>query len=279
MLVAMDHAASMGVGGGLAHLLKDCEESAEVVDGIGPLLQQRREASPLDQPHREVGPQVGIEPQFVYRKDAWVLELPADLRLLDEPADQRWIAGAAGVQNLHRDVAAEVGVTALKHDTHLATRDLAEELIPPLSTGEESVLRGSDHRRGRVRLVAQQDLRCDARRLPDGFEYSAPVLSGGRGCRPKRSPKGRIEVGVGFSIRGHSVGINRVIHGDSPSRFFGPYSWFIARAVFAHSFSGSSKDFAQPIPAGAELRGRASSHSSNESNCSHSRSTSADEPG
>ena len=43
--VAMDDAARMGVGDGLAHLLEDREEPAELVGRIGPFFQERRDGS------------------------------------------------------------------------------------------------------------------------------------------------------------------------------------------------------------------------------------------
>jgi hypothetical protein len=43
-----------------------------------------------------------------------VLELAADLRLLDEAADQVGLVAEVGSQDLDRDVAAEVGVAAPK---------------------------------------------------------------------------------------------------------------------------------------------------------------------
>src|SRR5208337_736908 len=49
--------------------------------------QHLRQGPPLDQLHREERPAVGEGAQLVDRHDPRVLKLPADLRLLDEPAD------------------------------------------------------------------------------------------------------------------------------------------------------------------------------------------------
>src|SRR5262249_54795654 len=97
------------------------------------------------------------------------------------------------------------------------------------------------HRRRRVRLVAQQDPRRDARGLPEGLQDTAPVPYGGRRRGPEGSAQGRLEAVVGIVVRGCSVGIDGIVHGTWPSRFFGPHSWFSARAIFAHDFSGSGE--------------------------------------
>ena len=51
-------------------------------------MQQLRQGAALDQLHGEVGPAVGEGAQLVDRDDPGMLKLAADLRLLDEPADE-----------------------------------------------------------------------------------------------------------------------------------------------------------------------------------------------
>ena len=94
--VAVDHAPRVGVGHRLATCSKIAQEPRQVVGRVLPVGQQRGQGAALDQLHREEGPAVGEGAQLVDRHDARVLELAADLRLLDEAADQLGVvAGAA----------------------------------------------------------------------------------------------------------------------------------------------------------------------------------------
>ncbi len=86
--------------------------------------------SALHQLHREIGPAVGEGAQLVDRHNAGMLELAADLGLLHEPAHQLGLVLVALEQDLHRQVAAQVGVASLEHGPHAAAGDLAEELVP-----------------------------------------------------------------------------------------------------------------------------------------------------
>ena len=61
-----------------------------------------------------------------------MLELAADLRLLDEPADHLGVVAVLLQEDLDGQVAAEVGVAALEDDAHAAAGDLAEELVATL---------------------------------------------------------------------------------------------------------------------------------------------------
>ena len=88
------------------------------------------QGSALDQLHGEIGPAIGEGAQLVDRHDAGVLELAADLGLLDEAADQFGLVLVALEQDLHGQVAAQVGVASLEHGPHAAAGDLAEELVP-----------------------------------------------------------------------------------------------------------------------------------------------------
>ena len=94
----------------------------------------RRAASasvrPLTSFMAEERPAVGEGAQLVDRHDARVLQLAADLGLLDEPADQVGVVAVRLEQDLDGQVAAEVGVAALEDGAHAAAGDLAEELEP-----------------------------------------------------------------------------------------------------------------------------------------------------
>ena len=83
----------------------------------------------MHQLHREVGPAVGEGAQLVDRHDPRVLELAADLGLLDEAADQLGLVAVCLEQDLDGQVAAEVGVAALEDRPHAAAGDLAQDLV------------------------------------------------------------------------------------------------------------------------------------------------------
>ena len=82
-----------------------------------------------DQLHGEERPAVGEGAQLVDRHDARVLELAADLRLLDEAADHLGAAAEVVAQDLDGNVAAQVGVAALEHLAHAAAGDLAVDAV------------------------------------------------------------------------------------------------------------------------------------------------------
>src|SRR5262249_31341455 len=62
--------------------------------------------------------------------DARVLELAADLRLFDEPADQLRIVAVDLEPDLDNQLATQVGVARLEDGAHAAPGNLAEELEP-----------------------------------------------------------------------------------------------------------------------------------------------------
>src|SRR3954464_917935 len=112
-----------------------------------------------------------------------MLELPADLCLLDEALDHRRVPGMTRVQDLHRDIPTEVGISPLEDDTHSTPGDLAMEVVAPRATGGEGLLEGpgGDHRRRRVGLVGEQDPRRDATGLPEDVKHAAAIPMDGRG--------------------------------------------------------------------------------------------------
>ena len=84
----------------------------------------RRQGLALDQLHGEEGP-VAEAAEVVDRHDAGVLQLAADLRLLDEPPRHLGPVGVLLQQHLDRQVAAQVDVAAAQHRPHAAAGDLA----------------------------------------------------------------------------------------------------------------------------------------------------------
>ena len=138
--------------------------------------QQRGQGAALDQLHGEVGPAVAELAQLVDRHDARMLELAADLRLLDEAADQLGIVVVLFEQDLDGQVAAQVGVAALEDGAHAAAADLAQELVAAGVLGHLGG-RGPDHRGLGLGLgVAEQDAGDRADRLGQ----SGPGRSGSR---------------------------------------------------------------------------------------------------
>ena len=103
----------MGVGHRLADLLEDRQEPRQVVGRGRRARQQGGQGPALDQLHGEEGPAVGEGAQLVDRHDAGVLELAADLRLLDEPAEDLGVVAVLLQEDLDGQVAAQVGVAAL----------------------------------------------------------------------------------------------------------------------------------------------------------------------
>ena len=66
--------------------------------------------------------------QLVDRYDAGMLQLAGDLGFLDEAANHLGFIAMRFEKNLHRQVAPEVGVTALENGSHAAASNLTEEL-------------------------------------------------------------------------------------------------------------------------------------------------------
>ena len=124
----MDHPARMGVGHRLRDGREDRQEPGQVVGRSRAGREQVGQRLAFDQLHAEERPLVGEGPQLVDRHDARMLELAADLRFLDEPADQVAVVAEVFAQHLDRDVAAQVGVAAFEDGPHAAAGDLAEEL-------------------------------------------------------------------------------------------------------------------------------------------------------
>ena len=92
----MDHPAGVGVGHRLADLLEDRQEprQARRPARAGP-RSSAASVRPLTSFMAKIRPAVGEGAQLVDRDDAGVLELAADLGLLDEAADQLGMAAGA----------------------------------------------------------------------------------------------------------------------------------------------------------------------------------------
>ena len=85
----------VGVPDRLAHLLEHRQEPPAVGRRVGPLLEQLVERPPLDELHRQERPAVGQGADLVDRRDAGVLELAGDPRLVEEPAGGERVGGVA----------------------------------------------------------------------------------------------------------------------------------------------------------------------------------------
>ena len=125
----MDHPPRMGVGHGLADLLENAEKTSPFHFRTPSRLQNRCQGASSDQLHCDEHSPVGQAPQFVYRDDPRMLELPADLRLLNEPPDQLWIVAVFVAHHLDGQVAAKVEVAALEDRSHAPASQLTHELI------------------------------------------------------------------------------------------------------------------------------------------------------
>ena len=125
----MDHAATVGIGHRLAHLLEDREIPRPVLARGRPVFEEGGQGPAPDQLHGDVKPRVGKPAQLVDRDDSRVLELAGDLRLLDEPADHLGVVAVLFQEDFDGHVAADVDVAALEHDAHTTAGDLAEELV------------------------------------------------------------------------------------------------------------------------------------------------------
>ena len=82
----------------------------QVLGRTRPFGQQFGQGAALDELHREIRPAVDERAQLVDRDDAGVLQLAADLGLLDEPADQLGVLAMRLEQDLDGQVAAEVPI-------------------------------------------------------------------------------------------------------------------------------------------------------------------------
>ena len=128
--VAVDHAPGVGIGDRLARpTRRSTGTGAGRRPGPSRPPSSSASVSPLTSFMREERPAVGEGAQLVDRHDPGVLQLAADLRLLDEPADHVGVVAEVLAEHLDGDVAAEVGVAALEHRAHAAAGDLAVDPV------------------------------------------------------------------------------------------------------------------------------------------------------
>ena len=161
--------------------------------------QQGRQRAAPHQLHRDEHPAVGQAAQLVDRDDPRVLELPADLRLLDEPADHLGMVAVLLPHHLDGQVAAEVEVAALEDRSHAPAGELADELIsrgwvgmPVTSRAEAGRISGasSDDSRRWTRAIAGRwkeerapSSRCGSGRVPGSSRRTRPRGGAGTGDR------------------------------------------------------------------------------------------------
>ena len=179
--VPVDDPSAVGVGHRLADLLEDREELHPILIRAPARLQQRRQGAAPDELHRDEQPAVGEASQVVDRRDPGVLELAADLGLLDEPADHLGVVAVLLPDHLDGEVPAEVEVAPLEDRPHPAPGQLADELVARRLSREVGHLRrtGPDQPRG-VRRIPEMDAsdRPD-RTVPGrrgGLRREGPVL-------------------------------------------------------------------------------------------------------
>jgi hypothetical protein len=125
----------VGVGQSLAHLLKNAQEARQVVGGRGPLLQQVGEGAALDELHGQERPAVGEGADLVDGRDAGVLQLPRDLRLLPEAPLVVRVAPELLAQHLDGQGPAQVGVPGTPHGAHAAPGNLRLDQVAPRPGG------------------------------------------------------------------------------------------------------------------------------------------------
>src|SRR5262249_51928863 len=145
------------------------------------LPEQLGQSVAFDQLHREEGSLIGEGAELVNWHDARVLELAADLRLLDEPAHNVGVIAVIVAQHLERDFAAKVWVAAFEDDAHASAGDLAVDAV---ARGGVFVMAAGSNNRSRGlarRRVAENHARNRPDRLGDRGERAlAGRLKGSR---------------------------------------------------------------------------------------------------
>ena len=146
---------------------------------------------------------VGEPAQLVDRDDPRVLELAADLGLLDEPADHLGVVAVLLQDDLDGQVAAEVDVAALEDRPHAAAGDLADELVAAGVAGEVGHLRGAGLTgRSRRRAVAEQGAgRADGSLRPSSAVRDEAVAEAEPEQALRAEPGGRVRRLLGTAMR------------------------------------------------------------------------------
>jgi hypothetical protein len=208
----VNDAAGVGIGHRLANLLEDLQPARQVRVGVAAPGQERGQGLPLDQLHGEVGPPVGELSQLVDRHHARVLQLAANLRFLDEAADDFGPVLVFVLEHLDSQVAAEVRVAPPQHRPHAAAADLAQELVAPGRPRRGSLrFRGAGRGPGAAQAHAGDLVRSGgggegarggragtpALRRIDGAVRPRPVGTGGAGGRRPAGGGRGVRVGAG----------------------------------------------------------------------------------
>ena len=246
----MDDPAGVGVGDGLRNLLEDAQEVPPPVARLRAVREHGGEGAALDELHREVGTVVRLQSEAVHRHDARVLELPADLRLLDEAGQDVLVVGVLATQDLQRDVTAQVPVAGLQDDADPAPRDLAEDLVAGIAGRLGGVRRHHpEHRRRVVRYVAEQDARPRAGGALDNVEDA--LVGRRRIALPEDRPDSRLDGLVADRIALFVLRHLRLLdHGFAQRNCFAPE--FPFSPGFSYLISASSRAHSRPTsPGGA----------------------------
>ena len=159
-----------------------------------------------------------------------MLELAADLRLLDEAADHVGVVAVVFAEDLQRHVAAEVGVAALEDGAHAAAGDLAVDPVADRGVGVGTSLRPDD-RPGLLAgcRVAEQD-------AGDRADGGGDRVQDAGGGRLAAGPSGRADRGGRSRAAGPGAVDPRRIRqrGQIPAERSAPHSgqrsgWVMAR--------------------------------------------------
>ena len=153
--VAVEDAAAVGEGDGVAGLEEDGEASVQAL-GVagGPGGDELVEALAGEQLHREEEAALGIAAELVDRCDVGVVELAGDLGLTDEAVDEQVVAVGAVVQELGGDPSLQAAVEGDAHGPDAAGGDLGAEAQAVHERGQDGV----DERLGaRVEAIGAAD--------------------------------------------------------------------------------------------------------------------------
>jgi hypothetical protein len=187
--------------GGLLEELRDADRRELAADLRAAQRQVARdlvERAPFDELHREVDLPFRVEPHFVDRRDVRMLELAADLRLLDEAPEPLLARRDIGARHFHGDPTPQVGVESFEHGAHPSRPDRRGNVV--LVAVGRAGRRGHGRRR---RIVAAREL--DPDRVPrDALEIRQRAAG--------RADAGQGAEGLG-SVRGNRRRVERSLDG------------------------------------------------------------------
>ena len=127
--IAVDDAVAVGEARGLEDLDRDVDRAQLVDRRLAP--DQLLERATREVLHRDVvGVVVGAA--VVDADDVRVLEAGGCLRLAPEPLDEARVLGEPAVEELQRDVAAELLVLRQEHVGHAARAEPRDDLVTPV---------------------------------------------------------------------------------------------------------------------------------------------------